>query len=119
MTPSEAREFRAALDAERERIAGAIASLQDGGRRTVDEDGGEPGGVGADSASVTFDRELDEGLGEGASQTLAQIDRALARLEDGSYGTCERCGEPISAERLQARPWATLCIDDQRRADRG
>jgi RNA polymerase-binding protein DksA len=70
-------------------------------------------------ATVTFDRELDEGLEEGAQQTLAQIDRALARIDDGSYGTCERCGRPIGAERLQARPWATLCIEDQRRAGRG
>ena len=68
---------------------------------------------------MTFDRELDEGLEEGAQQTLAQIDRALARLEDGTYGICERCDKPISEERLHARPWATLCIDDQRLADRG
>ena len=60
-----------------------------------------------------------EGLEEGAQQTLTQIDRALAKLEDGSYGTCERCGKPIGEERLRARPWATLCIDDQRLADRG
>ena len=66
-----------------------------------------------------FDRELDEGLEEGAQQTLDQIDRALAKLDDGTFGTCERCGKPIGEERLRARPWATLCIDDQRLADRG
>jgi RNA polymerase-binding transcription factor DksA len=68
---------------------------------------------------VTFERELDEGLEEGAQQTLAQIDRAMAKLDDGTYGTCERCGGAISEERLRARPWALLCIDDQRLADRG
>ena len=72
-----------------------------------------------DMATVTFDRELDEGLEEGAQSTLTQIDRALARLDDGTYRTCERCGNPIGDERLLARPWATLCIDDQRLADRG
>ena len=72
-----------------------------------------------DMASVTAERELDEGLEEGAQQTLEQIDRALARLDDGTYGTCERCGKQIGEERLRARPWAGLCIDDQRLADRG
>ena len=72
-----------------------------------------------DMASVTFDRELDEGLEEGAQQTLEQIDRAIAKLDDGTYGTCERCGREIGEERLRARPWALLCIDDQRLVDRG
>ena len=71
-----------------------------------------------DMASVTFERELDEGLEEGAQQTLAQIDRALAKLDDGTYGICERCGREIGEERLRARPWAVLCIDDQRLVDR-
>jgi len=119
MTPAEVSEFRELLDAERERIANAIASLKENGRRTADDESGDPGGVGADIASITFDRELDEGLEEGAVQTLAQIDRALERLELGSYGICERCGKPIGSERLRARPAATLCIDDQRLADRG
>ena len=51
-----------------------------------------PGGVGADTASFTFERELGTGLEEGAEHTLAQIDHALARLDDGTYGVCERCG---------------------------
>jgi RNA polymerase-binding protein DksA len=72
-----------------------------------------------DMATVTFDRELDEGLEEGAQQTLAQIDRAIAKLDDGTYGQCERCGKEIPEERLRARPWAILCIDDQRLVDRG
>ena len=63
-----------------------------------------------------YDRELDEGLEEGAQQTLTEIDAALKRIEDGTYGTCEVCGKPISAERLAAIPWVRLCIDDQRRA---
>ncbi len=119
MTPAEISELRQLLDAERGRIVSAIASLHDNGRRALDDESGDPSGGGADIASITIDRELDEGLEEGAVQTLAQVDRALGRLEAGSYGTCERCGKVIGAERLRARPWATLCIDDQRLADRG
>jgi DnaK suppressor protein len=70
-------------------------------------------------ATVTFDRELDESLEEGVQQRLDQIDRALQKIDDGTYGICERCGREIGEERLQVRPWALLCIDDQRLADRG
>ena len=42
-----------------------------------------------------------------------------AHVDDGTYGSCERCGAAIPEERLRARPWAALCIEDQRRADRG
>jgi RNA polymerase-binding protein DksA len=117
-------EFRALLDEERVRIADAIAFLHEENPRTIADELGELAGRGTDNhlgdmATVTFDRELDEGLEEGAQQTLTQIDRALAKVDDGSYGMCERCGKAIGEERLRARPWATLCIDDQRLADRG
>lgn len=119
MSPEELRGYRTLLEAERVRVAEAIANLQDNGKRTVLEEGGDAGGVGADTASVTADRELDEGLEQGAAQTLALINRALARIDEGSYGLCERCGKPIAGARLEARPWALLCIDDQRIVDRG
>jgi RNA polymerase-binding transcription factor len=123
VSTTHADEFRSLLEAERERIANAIEYLASENPGTMQEELGDVGWgtdnhVG-DMASVTFDRELDEGLGEGAQQTLDQIDRALAKLDAGTYGTCERCGKPIGEERLRARPWATLCIDDQRLADRG
>ena len=42
---------------------------------------------------------------------LHDVDRALAKMDAGTYGTCERCGNPITEERLEAIPWALLCID--------
>lgn len=51
-----------------------------------------------------------------AELELAEVDRALARLADGSYGVCTNCGKPISVARLEARPTATLCIDCARLA---
>ena len=47
------------------------------------------------------------------------IDAALARIDAGTYGTCERCGRPIGQERLEAIPYATLCIDCKREVERG
>ncbi|HWE82329.1 MAG TPA: TraR/DksA C4-type zinc finger protein [Gaiellaceae bacterium] len=119
MTPAEVAEFRTALEEERARLEMSLATLHEDGQRTMEDEVGLPGGVGADTASATFERELGVGLEEGAQQTLSQIVRALGRLDDGTYGTCERCGNAIAHERLLARPAATLCIEDQRRADRG
>jgi DnaK suppressor protein len=119
MTPAEAAEFRSLLEAEREKVMSALAGFREDGQRTMEDEVGLPGGVGADTASFTFERELDEGLEEGAQLALRQIDLALARLDEGTYGTCERCGQEILRERLVARPSATLCIDDQRLKDRG
>ena len=124
MTSIDTAEFRSLLQRERERIVDTIAHLHEENPRNMEDELGELAGRGSDNhlgdmATVTFDRELDEGLEEGAQQTLAQIDRAIARLDDGTYGVCERCGNPIGEERLRARPLATLCIDDQRRAGRG
>jgi DnaK suppressor protein len=124
VTSVDTTEFRTLLEEERTRIMDAIEYLASENPGNMQDELGELGGRGTDNhlgdmASVTFDRELDEGLGEGAQQTLEQIDRALAKLDDGTFGICERCGKPIAPERLRARPWATLCIDDQRLADRG
>ncbi|MDX6514567.1 MAG: DnaK suppressor protein, partial [Gaiellaceae bacterium] len=58
-------------------------------------------------------------LEENAEQVLSAIDAALERIEAGTYGLCTRCGKPISIERLEALPWATLCIDDKRLEERG
>jgi len=113
--------FRPLLEQERERIVSQIAHLHEENSRSMEDELGEltprlDNRLG-DTASVTF--ELDEGLEEGAQQTLAQIDRAIGKLDDGTFGTCERCGNEIPEERLRARPWALLCIDDQRLVDRG
>ena len=73
----------------------------------------------ADHASDLVDRELDQSLGENADNVVAEIDEALARIEDGTYGTCAVCGAAIPEERLDAVPYATLCLDDKRRQEHG
>jgi len=123
VTTIDTTEFRALLEEERTRIANAIQYLHEENPGNMEDELGEVGGRGADNhmgdmASVTFDRELDQGLEEGAQQTLSQIERALQKIDEGTYGICERCDRPIGEDRLRARPWATACIDDQRLADR-
>ena len=120
MTSTDTDEFRTLLEQERERLTSAVGFLHDENPGTIEEELGEVGSGGTDNhlgdtASATFDRELDQGLEEGAQQTLDEIAAALKRIDEGTYGICEVCGKPIGDERLRALPWARLCIEDQRR----
>jgi DnaK suppressor protein len=72
----------------------------------------------ADSATPMLNREIDVSLEENARSVLIQIDRALEKLDEGTYGTCDRCGRPIGEERLEAMPYADLCIDCKRLVER-
>jgi DnaK suppressor protein len=73
----------------------------------------------ADTATETLGREIDYTLEETDARLLAAIDQALARIEAGTYGVCVNCGAQIAPERLEAMPWATLCIDCKRKEERG
>jgi DnaK suppressor protein len=73
----------------------------------------------ADHASEILDREVDESLEVNAEQLVREIDAALARIEDGTYGTCARCGNPIPEERLAAVPYAVLCVSCKRLEENG
>jgi RNA polymerase-binding protein DksA len=64
-------------------------------------------------------RQIDMAGGDLFEDRIYEIDQALKRIEDGSYGTCDRCGRPINPERLEAKPWATFCITCQEALDAG
>ncbi|HET7137886.1 MAG TPA: TraR/DksA C4-type zinc finger protein [Gaiellaceae bacterium] len=120
MSDIDTADFRARLLEARGRLTNAVDFLEHENPGSLGDELGEPTGLDnhlGDTATATYDRELDEGLEEGAQQTLRDIDHALQKIDDGSYGTCEVCGKPIAPERLKAIPWARLCIDDQRKAD--
>ena len=70
-----------------------------------------------EAAGQRLDRYL-ASLEENAEHVLSEIDAALQRIEDGTYGTCTHCDGRIPEERLEALPWATLCIDCQREQER-
>lgn len=63
-----------------------------------------------EGATIAFERSQVGALIAQAREHLAEVDRALVRLDDATYGTCERCGEPIPAGRLEARPTARRCV---------
>jgi DnaK suppressor protein len=64
----------------------------------------------ADTGTKTFEREQEMTLAANLLERVTQVERALERLEEGGYGWCERCGNPIPVERLAAFPSATLCV---------
>lgn len=122
MSSIETDEYRRLLLEERDRLTNAVGHLHDDNSSSIEDELGELSAAGvdnhmADTASATYERGLDAGLEEGALQTLEEVEAALARIDAGSYGVCEACGEPIGADRLSAIPWARLCIADQRRAE--
>lgn len=65
-----------------------------------------------EGTSIAVDRLTSVSVQERLLATLAQVRTALARIDDGTYGTCEVCGRPIGDERLEARPWAVRCVAD-------
>jgi DnaK suppressor protein len=73
----------------------------------------------ADAGSASFERETAQSLSNHARNLLSQIDDAMRRMDAGTYGTCERCGEAIEVERLEALPYATLCMACKRRDETG
>lgn len=79
--------------------------------------GSRVGGDDVDAATNTASAELTSQLAQHESRELAQIDRALARLRDGSYGKCEMCGKKIAVARLSALPYTPLCIECQREVE--
>jgi RNA polymerase-binding protein DksA len=113
--------FRGALLEERARVMAAIQNLHDENPGTLSEDAGEETAYDnhlADTATETYDRELDYTLEENSGHVLGEIDAALKRIEEDTYGICTNCGKPIAVERLEALPWATLCIGCKRDGER-
>ncbi len=72
----------------------------------------------ADVGTETFNRERDLSILESVQAELADVEHALRRLDEGTYGICEACGRPIDDSRLEAMPAARFCLEDQATAER-
>jgi RNA polymerase-binding transcription factor DksA len=108
---------RRRLTRERARLEGILQGLLD-----EQNDGSEGNPLGelsmmdqhpADVGSETFERDKDLSILYNVQAELSEVDRALRRIQEGAYGRCEACGRPVGAARLEARPAARFCLEDQ------
>jgi len=114
LTRKELAEFRRLLEDERTRLLDELEAMEEHAPEVEDQVGMDIGGGYdedlADVASSTFEREKGLALESSVQQMLAQVEDALVRLQEGTYGICHRCGDPIDVARLRVLPFATLCI---------
>ena len=107
---------KALLLAEKQALTGQAVRLEDEANSLIED--GEMGDVefgdeGGEGDTMVVERERDLALSAQARQTIADIDAALARLTDGSYGYSIQSGRPIPRERLEAIPWATVLVEEK------
>jgi DnaK suppressor protein len=98
------------LESERARLEAVLAQIEAEGVTNLGY-----GNHMADDASEAFEQAKELALHQNAKRLLQQVEGALERFEHGSYGTCEQCGVEIDPARLEALPYATLCLRCQQR----
>lgn len=114
MRKSEVARYRRVLNAQLALLLGQGEETVHELRRRRPEEQPDP----TDQASLETDRSRALRFRDRDRRLIAKIQRALERLEAGTFGTCDACGGPISAARLRARPVTTLCIDCKREEER-
>jgi RNA polymerase-binding transcription factor DksA len=121
LTKKEIDDLRARLLEEQMELQTQLTTIEDNSFAQTQSD--LTGDVGlddesADAGTATFEREKDLSIEQNVRDLLNKIDRALRRIEEGSYGICDRCGKPIEKARVKALPYVDLCIKDARAQSR-
>jgi DnaK suppressor protein len=121
LTKKEIEELKTALLDERAKLEAQYQELEESsfgtnqsdltGETSFDEEY-------ADAGTATFERERDLSLVNNLRDLIDRIDKALGRIQDGTFGLCDRCGKPIEKLRLKALPYANLCIKDKQAEER-
>ncbi|HEY7145214.1 MAG TPA: TraR/DksA C4-type zinc finger protein [Streptosporangiaceae bacterium] len=117
-TDSELNKLRDTLAAEAAELRADIERAESDIADRLGDAVGDAGDDQADVGAKAYEREHELALTHNTRELLAQAERALARIEEGTYGTCESCGEPIGKARLQAFPRANLCVACKQREER-
>jgi RNA polymerase-binding protein DksA len=111
LTSEDVRRFQERLKAERDAIESRIAANKSGIQETVQDESGV--GDSGDEASLLYGREFEIDENALDRKALAQVKRALARIDEGTFGVSEVSGKPIPIERLEAAPYATTLVDER------
>ncbi|MFF0088694.1 TraR/DksA family transcriptional regulator, partial [Streptomyces canus] len=117
-TPEEVSEARAELTDEALRLRTEITTSEESLVGLMRDSGDGAGDDQADTGTKNITRESEMALAANAREMLLQTERALGRLDAGTYGLCENCGNPIGKARMQAFPRATLCVECKQKQER-
>jgi DnaK suppressor protein len=115
LTTQEIGDLRTRLESERGELAAQLTTIEDQAFAATQSDMSGDVGVddeSADAGTATFEREKELSIEQNVRDLIQKIDRALKRIDDGTYGICERCGKPIEKARIKALPYVDLCIKD-------
>jgi DnaK suppressor protein len=115
MTKKEMEKYRRLLEEKKAHLSAEIAKTRSAEEETTEEATQDI----ADKAVSSYTREFLYSLTDGERTTLLQIDDALGRIEEGTYGFCINCGRAMTEKRLSAVPWAPYCLDCQELAEKG
>ncbi len=117
LTTKELKELKERLNAERADLQSQLTEIEQNtfgsnqsdlsGEMAFDEEY-------ADAGTATFERERDLSLVNNLHDLIEKVDKALAKMDEGTYGLCQRCGKPIEKARLKALPYASLCLADKK-----
>jgi RNA polymerase-binding transcription factor len=111
----EMEKYRRLLEQKKTSLSSDLAKTRNAEEETTEESTQDI----ADKAVSSYTREFLYSLSDADRNTLLQIDQSLGRIELGTYGQCRNCGAPISEKRLNAVPWAQLCVDCQELSEKG
>lgn len=115
MTKKDMEKYRRLLDEKKASLSAELAKTRSAEEETTEESTQDI----ADKAVSSYTREFLYSLTDGERSTLLRIDDALARIEEGTYGFCANCGQPMTEKRLTAVPWAPYCLDCQELSEKG
>ena len=115
LTTQEIDELRTRLESERGELADQLTTIEDQAFAATQSDISGDVGVddeSADAGTATFEREKELSIEQNVRDLIQKIERALKRIDDGTYGICEVCGKPIEKARIKALPYVDLWIKD-------
>jgi len=115
LTKKEIDELEARLRVEHTELSEQLTTIEDQTFATTQSDLSGDVGVddeSADAGTATFEREKELSIEQNVRDLLQKIERALKRVDAGTYGICDRCGKPIEKARIKALPYVDLCIKD-------
>jgi RNA polymerase-binding protein DksA len=117
-TAEEVAEARTELESDEARLRGELDASEQALVGLMRDSGDGAGDDQADTGTKNITREHELALAANAREMLEQTERALDRLDAGTYGLCESCGNPIGKARMQAFPRATLCVECKQKQER-